>query len=79
MALITREGAVRSLDCGLHVAPGPHWANEGAALKEQTGWDHFSVFNASLIHERYAAWVRDALQGPGRHERARSASTASPG
>ena len=65
MALITREGAVRSVDCGLHVAPGPQWANEGAVLKERTGWDHFSIFNASLIHGRYAAWARDALRGLG--------------
>ena len=54
-----------SVDCGLHVAPGPHWANEGALLKERTGWDHFSIFNASLIHERYSAWVQDALRGLG--------------
>jgi len=65
MAAITREGGVASVDCGLHVAPGPHWANGGAALKEATGWDHFSIFNASLIHERYAAWARDALRGLG--------------
>ncbi|MCC6222565.1 MAG: aminopeptidase P family protein [Thermoleophilia bacterium] len=61
LAVITREGAVKSVDCGYHVAPGPHWANEGAWLKEQTGWDHFSVFNASLVQGRYAAWVKDAL------------------
>ncbi len=65
MAAITREGAVKSVDCGYHVAPGPHWANEGAWLKEQTGWDHFSVFNASLVHARYAAWVKDALAALG--------------
>jgi Xaa-Pro dipeptidase len=62
MAVITREGAVTSIDCGLHVAPGPHWANEGAWLKEQTGWDHFSVFNANLIHDRYADWAKSALR-----------------
>jgi len=61
LALINREGGVKSVDCGLHVAPGPHWANSGALLKEQTGWDHFSIFNASLVHERYASWVKDAL------------------
>lgn len=65
LAVITREGAVRSIDCGYHVAPGPHWANEGAWLAEQTGWDHYSVFNASLIPERYATWVEDALGGLG--------------
>ncbi len=61
LAIITRDGAVKSVDCGLHVAPGPHWANEGAWLKEQTGWDHFSIFNANLIRERYADWARRAL------------------
>jgi Xaa-Pro dipeptidase len=65
MAVITREGAVRSVDCGMHVAPGPHWANDGAWLKEQTGWDHYSIFNASLIHERYANWARDVLRDLG--------------
>ena len=65
LALISKEGAVRSLDCGLHVAPGPQWANDGAALKEQTGWDHYSIFNASLIHEHYATWARDSLKGLG--------------
>jgi Xaa-Pro aminopeptidase len=61
LAVISREGGVKSVDCGYHVAPGPHWANEGAWLKEQTGWDHFSIFNASLIHERYAKWAKEAL------------------
>jgi Xaa-Pro aminopeptidase len=61
MAAINREGEVVSVDCGLHVAPGPHWANEGAALREQTGWDHFSIFNANLIPERYAGWAKNAL------------------
>ena len=65
LAMITKEGAVKSLDPGFHVAPGPHWANEGASLKEETGWDHYSVFNASLIHELYAGWVRDALRDLG--------------
>jgi Xaa-Pro aminopeptidase len=61
LAVISQEGGVKSVDCGYHVAPGPHWANEGAWLKEQTGWDHFSIFNASLIHERYANWAKEAL------------------
>jgi Xaa-Pro dipeptidase len=62
MAILSREGGVKSVDCGAHVAPGPHWANEGAWLREQTGWDHFSIFNANLIDERYAGWARDALE-----------------
>jgi Xaa-Pro aminopeptidase len=61
LAVITREGAVKSVDCGYHVAPGPHWADEGAWLKQQTGWDHFSIFNANLIAARYAGWAREAL------------------
>lgn len=61
MAVISREGGVESVDCGLHVAPGPHWANEGAWLRDQTGWDHFSIFNANLIAARYAGWLKDAL------------------
>jgi Xaa-Pro aminopeptidase len=61
LAVISKEGEVRSLDCGSHVAPGPHWANEGAWLKQQTGWDHFTVFNSSLIGGMYASWVKDAL------------------
>jgi Xaa-Pro aminopeptidase len=62
MAIISREGGVKSVDCGMHVAPGPHWAGEGAWLKEQTGWDHFSIFNANLIDQRYASWAMDALR-----------------
>jgi Xaa-Pro dipeptidase len=62
IALINKEGGVKLLDCGAHVAPGPHWANEGAWLKEQTGWDHFSIFNSSLIAEHYADWVKDNLE-----------------
>jgi Xaa-Pro dipeptidase len=61
LAVISKEGEVRSLDCGSHVAPGPHWANEGAWLEEQTGWDHFTVFNSSLIGPMYAEWVKNAL------------------
>lgn len=61
IAMISKEGAVKSIDCGLHVAPGPHWRDEGAWLEQETGWDHFSIFNANLIAERYANWVRDQL------------------
>jgi len=61
IAVISKEGTTRHLDCGAHVAPGPHWANDGAWLKEQTGWDHFSIFNSSLIQQAYAEWTRDAL------------------
>lgn len=61
LAAITKEAGVKSIDCGLHVAPGPQWADEGAWLKKETGWDHFSIFNANLIAERYAGWVKSAL------------------
>jgi Xaa-Pro aminopeptidase len=62
IALISKEGGVKHVDCGLHVAPGPHWADEGAELKKQTGWDHFTIFNANLIGDRYAGWLADALR-----------------
>ncbi len=62
IALINKEGGVKLLECGAHVAPGPHWADEGAWLKEQTGWDHFSIFNSSLIPEIYADWVKNGLK-----------------
>jgi Xaa-Pro dipeptidase len=61
VAVISKEGATQLLDCGSHVAPGPHWANDGALLKEQTGWDHFSIFNSSLIPQAYADWTKKAL------------------
>ncbi|MGH3084381.1 MAG: aminopeptidase P family N-terminal domain-containing protein, partial [Gaiellaceae bacterium] len=61
VAVISKEGATKLLDCGAHVAPGPHWANDGALLKEQTGWNHFSIFNSSLIPQAYAEWTRTAL------------------
>jgi len=61
IALISKEGATKLLDCGAHVAPGPHWANEGEWLRHQTGWDHFSIFNSSLIGELYADWTKKAL------------------
>jgi Xaa-Pro aminopeptidase len=61
IAIISKESGVKLLDCGAHVAPGPHWENEGAWLKEQTGWDHFSIFNSSLIPELYADWIKNAL------------------
>ncbi len=62
IAIISKEGGIKSLDCGAHVAPGPLWENEGAALKKETGWDHFSIFNSSLIAEQYADWVKNALK-----------------
>lgn len=65
IALITREGATKHIDCGAHVAPGPHWENEGAQLKRDTGWDHFTIFNANLIAERYATWVANGLRDLG--------------
>lgn len=61
IAVISKEGAVRSLDCGAHVAPGPHWANEGALLAQETGKDHFSIFNANLIGDWYADWLKRTL------------------
>src|SRR5437870_11381626 len=60
IAIINRERGVKLLEPGAFVAPGPHWQNEGAALKAVTGWDHFTIFNASLIAERYAAWTKGA-------------------
>jgi Xaa-Pro dipeptidase len=65
IAIISREGAVESIDCNDFVAPGPHWRDEGAELKQRTGWDHFSIFNSSLIAERYAGWVKKALASLG--------------
>jgi Xaa-Pro dipeptidase len=61
IALISKEGGVKLLQCGDFVAPGPQWADEGAWLKEQTGWDHFSIFNSSLIAEHYTDWVKRNL------------------
>jgi len=61
IAIINREQGVKLIDPGAFVAPGPHWQNEGAALKAETGWDHFTIFNANLIGERYAGWTKSAL------------------
>ena len=61
IAIINREQGVKLLEPGAFVAPGPHWANEGQALKQETGWDHFTIFNANLIADRYASWAKDAL------------------
>ena len=62
IAIINREQGVKLLEPGAFVAPGPHWQDEGAALKADTGWDHFTIFNANLIGERYAGWLKDALK-----------------
>jgi Xaa-Pro aminopeptidase len=62
VAIINREQEVKLLEPGAFVAPGPHWQNEGAALKAETGWDHFTIFNANLIGERYAGWTKGALE-----------------
>jgi Xaa-Pro aminopeptidase len=61
IAIINREQGVKLLEPGAFVAPGPHWQNDGAALKAETGWDHFTIFNANLIGERYAGWTKGAL------------------
>jgi Xaa-Pro aminopeptidase len=62
IAIINREQQIKLLEPGAFVAPGPHWQNDGAALKRDTGWDHFTIFNANLIGERYADWTRTALE-----------------
>jgi Xaa-Pro dipeptidase len=62
IAIISKEGGVKLLECGMHVAPGPQWENDGALLKQETGWDHFSIFNSSLIPEQYADWIKNALK-----------------
>ena len=62
IAIVNREQGVKLLEPGAFVAPGPHWQDEGAALKADTGWDHFTIFNANLIGERYAGWLKDALK-----------------
>ena len=67
LAVINREGGIKSIDCGAHVAPGPQWADEGAQLKRDTGWDHFTIFNANLIAQRYAKWAANALRGARYH------------
>jgi Xaa-Pro aminopeptidase len=61
VAVITKERATKLLEPGAFVAPGPHWANEGEALRRETGWDHFTIFNANLIAGRYADWTKRAL------------------
>jgi Xaa-Pro aminopeptidase len=68
IAIVSREQGVKLLDPGAFVAPGPHWQNEGAALREETGWDHFTIFNANLIAERYADWTKGALADLGVNE-----------
>lgn len=65
IALINKEADTRHVDCGAHVAPGPHWADGGAALKRETGWDHFTIFNANLVAQRYAEWVANGLRDLG--------------
>ena len=65
IAVINREQGVKLLEPGAFVAPGPHWQNEGATLKQDTGWDHFTIFNANLIAERYAGWTKGALEALG--------------
>jgi Xaa-Pro aminopeptidase len=62
IAILNREQDVKLLDPGAFVAPGPHWQDEGSLLKQETGWDHFTIFNANLIAERYAGWVAAALK-----------------
>jgi Xaa-Pro dipeptidase len=65
IAVISADGGVQHIDCGAHVAPGPQWADNGERLRRETGWDHFSIFNANLIAERYAQWIADALRDLG--------------
>lgn len=62
LGVITKEGAVKSIDPTLHICPGEHWADDGAQLAEQTGWSHYSIFNPNLIAGRYAEWLANALR-----------------
>jgi Xaa-Pro aminopeptidase len=61
LAVISREKAVKLLEGGAYFAAGPQWADDGAALRAANGWDHFSIFNASLDPGRWAEWARAAL------------------
>jgi Xaa-Pro aminopeptidase len=61
LAVITRERGVKLLQGGPYFAAGPQWADDGAALKAEHGWDHYSIFNASLDPGRWAQWAKDAL------------------
>jgi Xaa-Pro aminopeptidase len=62
VAVMTREGAVKSIEPTMYICPGEHWRDDAALLRRQNGWDHYSIFDANLIPGRYADWLKNALR-----------------
>jgi Xaa-Pro aminopeptidase len=61
MAVLGLEGDPVLLHAGKFVAPSKDWLNDGAALKKEFGWSHYSIYKPSLIGDVYAGWLKDAL------------------
>ncbi|MEA2333039.1 MAG: Xaa-Pro dipeptidase [Thermoleophilaceae bacterium] len=61
LAVITREGASKLLAGGDYFSPGSAWEDDGAALQERDGWNHYTIFNAGMVAEKWAEWARAAL------------------
>jgi Xaa-Pro aminopeptidase len=61
LAVITREGESRLLAGGDYFSPGAAWEDDGAALMERDGWNHYSIFTASMVGELWADWAKGAL------------------
>jgi Xaa-Pro aminopeptidase len=61
LAVITREGATKLLAGGDYFSPGRAWEDDGAALLERDGWNHYSIFNAGMVGELWADWAKNTL------------------
>ena len=57
IAVLPRQGEPVVLHPDEFVAPSPLWANDGSALQESFGWNHFTIFNPALVSEIYADWL----------------------
>ena len=57
IAVLPRQGEPVVLHPDEFVAPSPWWANDGSALQESFGWNHFTIFNPALVSEIYADWL----------------------
>ncbi len=62
MAVLGMEGEPVFLHAGRFVAPSKDWLNNGAQLKRDFGWSHYTIYKPSMVGEAYAEWLRTTLK-----------------
>jgi Xaa-Pro dipeptidase len=62
MAVLGKEGDPLLLHGARFIAPSNDWLNNGEKLKQDFGWNHYTIFKPTLVADTYADWLKQSLQ-----------------